>query len=829
MYRYIFRRDQQPERVELIPAGDGTLVSSSPPALDASPQNHIAVDKHCLYGSYHHILDLCIYEGHWALSVKNLDRPTEQLETFYYTKVGNEFPGEYRGSFSFSGVGENVDDTLYLSSLIMNREGSYNVEGHGRNIFGNYTVLGRYYFVANQGQGNLVLSRYYEDAPVVATPSSELNEESDPLRIDGGLRMGEVLREQTRKREMKVQLEIGRADAITLFQKIKYEHQELSAIIDKWIADTKAFRSSISGEEEEKVEVEAYDGEEEEKVEVVAYDGENDFLPSMTVLEEIEKGGPSILAEWTEKQEECEKFREAIKKVKDKFPGCSIEDGLILGDTGATVDEIDGITAILFWGFGVAGQIRMFQRSLKYSHMLENGSLDWYFQSLIRYLTSEFGFSVGGAANLVLKKTAWIDVVPIKAKWNSRKEKWFRYLTEDLGVRRLSVSLLTKILKKFPHAKFYAVGTDAYKILDRLRPEFGDRIVQTEAATHGMRLRNGHGTGEEIIRTLEQAIIPIARGMVQGPCRPFDNNSVQAIDSFAKMAGDSKIQIALSVIAQEVERRMEDAKQGTSKIDIATSLEPCDEYSEEDIERYIKCCDIKSFDESYLEEYDLVQVEPGDKDSIEVKCSKCGVKRWTRLTLMDGSVLKETRYNSILMGLDVYNGNGDSVVLENGFGSKAKHALNEVNKFFGGNQYVSRTDIEAISQKGLSNGQEYLPVYNQKTKAGRVEIGRISFAPNISSKATIVVGNCRCGWNVYDPVDENHGRELVHLGVVRERKQREINSDDEEGGGEEYYRSKTAKQLRQLCSRRGLDGSGKKEQLIDGLIDDDNNDGNHSV
>jgi hypothetical protein len=779
--------------------------------------------------------------------VENLDCPTEQLQPFYYTKVGNEFPGVYRGTFSFSGVDEKIDDTLYLSSLIMNREGSYNVEGYGRNVVGNYTVLGRYSFVANQGHSNLVLSRYYQDAPVVATPSSELNAENEPLRIDGGMRMGEVIREQTRKREMNVQLEGGRADAIALFEKIRYEHPELSAIIDDWIANIKALRSGISGEEEEKVEVEAYDGEEEEKVEVEAYDGENDFLPSMTVLEEIEKGGPSILAEWTEKQEECEKIREAIKKVKDKFPGCSIEDGLILGDTGATVDEIDGVTAILFWGFGVAGQMRMLQRSLDYSHMLENGSLDWYFQSLIRYLTSEFGFSVEGAANLVLKKTAWIDVVPIKAKWNSRKEKWFRYLTEDLGVRRLSVSLLTKILKKFPHAKFYAVGTDAYKILDRLRPEFGDRIVQTEAATHGMRLRNGHGTGEEIIRTLEQAIIPIARGMVQGPCRPFDNNSVQAIDSFAKMARDRRSQIAqevdelmkdalpgttkadcarllepcdqytqedleryiecckagepLSVIAQEVDELMKDALPGTTKADCARLLEPCDQYTQEDLERYIKCCDIKSFDESFLEKYDLVEVEPGGDDSIEVKCKACGVKRWTRLTLMDESILKVSGVNPFVLGLQwkrtarfedtnsvVYI--GISVVLKS-LGSKAINALNEVNKFFGEEEeeqcYFSRTDLEKIGQKVLSNsGREYLPVYNQKKKKGQVEIGRISLAPYNSSKATIVVNCCRCGSRTYDPVDANHGRELVPLGLVRERKERKNNRDNEaeKQGGE---------------------------------------------
>jgi hypothetical protein len=47
-----------------------------------------------------------------------------------------------------------------------------------------------------------------------------------------------------------------------------------------------------------------------------------------------------------------------------------------------------------------------------------------------------------------------------------------------------------------------------------------------------------------------------------------------------------------TAIAQEVERRMKDAKPGTSKIDIAKGLAPCEgEYSKEDIERYIKHCE----------------------------------------------------------------------------------------------------------------------------------------------------------------------------------------------------------------------------------------------
>ncbi len=177
------------------------------------------------------------------------------------------------------------------------------------------------------------------------------------------------------------------------------------------------------------------------------------------------------------------------------------------------------------------------------------------------------------------------------------------------------------------------------------------------------------------------------------------------------------------------------------------------------------------------------------------------------------------------------NGNRDSVVLENGIGQKAKHALNEVNKFFGENHYVSRKDLEAIGRKVLSNsGREYLPVYNQKKK-GRVEIGRISFAPNISSNATIVVNCCgKCSSAAYDPVDENHGRELVHLEALRARKQREINSDDEEEGGEEYYRSQTTIKLRELCSRRGLKRVGKKQELVNRLIDNDNDDDeNHNL
>jgi hypothetical protein len=262
----------------------------------------------------------------------------------------------------------------------------------------------------------------------------------------------------------------------------------------------------------------------------------------MTVLKEIEKGGESFVAKMQKKEGEYQKILDAIEELKIKFPGCPIGDDLILGDTGAKEEEKEKITDFILWSFGILGQKRMLQRSLEYSHMLENASLDWYFQGLIRYLTTEYRLSVEDAAKLVLKKTVWMDVVPVKAEWNSRKEKWFKYLTEDLHVLDLSFSLLTKILKEFPKVKIYAVGDEAKEMLDRLRPEFGDRIVQERKASHGMRLKGGFARGREIVRSIEEVIIPIARDMVEDPSprQPFDSESVQKIESYAKIARPRK-------------------------------------------------------------------------------------------------------------------------------------------------------------------------------------------------------------------------------------------------------------------------------------------------
>lgn len=131
-----------------------------------------------------------------------------------------------------------------------------------------------------------------------------------------------------------------------------------------------------------------------------------------------------------------------------------------------------------------------------------------------------------------------------------------------------------------------------------------------------------------------------------------------------------------------------------------------------------------------------------------------------------------------------------------------------------------------IHKKVLSNGEpEYLPVYDQKTKKDRVEIGRISLAPYNSSKATIVVNSCgNCTSPSYDPVNANHGRELASLDTIRDRKNREIaEQHDKEEGGEEYYSAQTVVKLRQLCRTRGLKTDGKKQELIDQLIDNDEN------
>ena len=80
------------------------------------------------------------------------------------------------------------------------------------------------------------------------------------------------------------------------------------------------------------------------------------------------------------------------------------------------------------------------------------------------------------------------------------------------------------------------------KMLDRLQDEFDERIVQKKQVPHGMRLKGGFCKGTEIVSTLEDAIIPIAHGLVEdpGPCRPFDSKSVLKIESFAKMARKKK-------------------------------------------------------------------------------------------------------------------------------------------------------------------------------------------------------------------------------------------------------------------------------------------------
>jgi len=344
------------------------------------------------------------------------------------------------------------------------------------------------------------------------------------------------------------------------------------------------------------------------------------------------------------------------------------------------------------------------------------------------------------------------------------------------------------------------------------------------SGSYGVRLNQIATEVERRMKDAKQGTskIDIARSLAA--CEKY---SKEDIERYINSDGARKNQIA-----SDIDEMMENTDLGTSRIDIARSLVPCKNYSKEDIERYIKfydCCD-----ESLLEEkYDLVKVEQGGKDSIKVKCRSCGEKRWTHYTLRDGSSLKVSPRNSFLMGLQWNNDNDnrDSVVLERGFGRSAIHAKNEVRKFFGENHYLSQKDLEAIGRKVLSNGgREYLPVYNQKRKAGRVEIGRISFAPNNSSKPTIVVGSCRCSSTAYDPVDENHGRELVHLEALRARKEREINSDDEEEGGEEYYKSQTTIKLRELCSRRGLKRVGKKQELVSRLIDNDNDDDeNHNL
>ena len=59
---------------------------------------------------------------------------------------------------------------------------------------------------------------------------------------------------------------------------------------------------------------------------------------------------------------------------------------------------------------------------------------------------------------------------------------------------------------------------------------------------------------------------------------------------------------------------------------------------------------------------------------------------------------------------------------------------------------------------------------------------------------------------------------------VMEQQTKMSNSDTEaevEEGGEEYYSSQTVVNLRQLCKERGLKVGGKKQEIIDRLIDYD--------
>jgi hypothetical protein len=375
-------------------------------------------------------------------------------------------------------------------------------------------------------------------------------------------------------------------------------------------------------------------------------------------------------------------------------------------------------------------------------------------------------------------------------------------------------------------------GTSKVAIAKSLEPceEYSQDDIERYINSYGGRLNHIATEVDRQMDSDEQGTSKVAIAKSLEPCEEYSQKDIERyIDS-----GGAR----LNQIASEVDQLMKDAPQGTSKVAIARSLEPCEEYSQDDIERYIECFNAYCYDESFLEKYDFVEVQQEGNNSIEVKCTKCETKRWTHFILKDGSDLKQnSRVNSILMGLQrkrtVGFGDTNSVVLENGLGRNYSHAENEVNKFFGKNYFFSKLDVGKKSQKiaGGQNGPEYFPVYNQKKKKGRFEIGRISFAPNISSDATIVVNACKCGTVAWDPVDANHGRELVGIGVIYARKQREINSDDEEEGeGEEYYRSQTIRKLQALCKRRGLDRSGKKQELIDRLIDNDiDNDENHNL
>lgn len=85
-------------------------------------------------------------------------------------------------------------------------------------------------------------------------------------------------------------------------------------------------------------------------------DGENGDKEGggMTLLEEMEKSGESFVAEMQKKKGEYEKLLDAIKKVKKKFPGCPIDDDLILGDTGAKAKEkkrlpISSFGLLVYW------------------------------------------------------------------------------------------------------------------------------------------------------------------------------------------------------------------------------------------------------------------------------------------------------------------------------------------------------------------------------------------------------------------------------------------------------------------------------------------------
>lgn len=163
----------------------------------------------------------------------------------------------------------------------------------------------------------------------------------------------------------------------------------------------------------------------------------------------------------------------------------------------------------------------------------------------------------------------------------------------------------------------------------------------------------------------------------------------------------------ISQIALHVNELMRSSAQNISLsefvADNLNSILEGTDFTEGELIRYSRSCGIKSCDESFLERYDLVKVEREGKDSIQVKCTKCGVARWTCFTLKNGSSLTACKRISMLMGLHwkrtIRSGDtnrvvyiGGSVVLRGGSGHKGKHALNEMNNFFGENGYYVSTD-----------------------------------------------------------------------------------------------------------------------------------------